>query len=482
MNLYIIKYREKPLDKGFYLIKDNWNDYGYKTRFDLYYYDGEQMEEIGGVKIGTKESSISTTKDDILNNQENIFSLGTNTDYYSNLYKLGNDEKLYILERLNDIAHNLELFQTVQDYRVTQVSLMRGKFHKTVREQFHRIIKGQAVLTSYEFQFKKEDIKIDFQVNPNSNPPSNLHGIIGSNGVGKTRLLKDILNGFLDSQANYIINKDSKNSFYDDNIFTNALFISFSIFDTLEINQTQNKNFSYIGVKKNIDENGSKRNSNKNNDELADEFVNSIREIYNRNDESSERWSRFIEVLGLKNLFFELNKIEDNKKSFKRQFNKLSSGQKIVVLSITKMVERVVEKTLILLDEPELYLHPPLLASYMKVISTLLTEQNGVGIISTHSPVVMQELGKSNVNMIKSSNDNIYITKPRLETYGENLGTLTREVFGFEIENTGYYETLVNLVNEGYEYDDIIEKYKNSLGIEARSILRTLLKHKRIEQ
>ncbi|HCK0665752.1 TPA: AAA family ATPase, partial [Staphylococcus aureus] len=240
--------------------------------------------------------------------------------------------------------------------------------------------------------------------------------------------------------------------------------------------------FSYIGVKKNIDENGSKRNSNKNNDELADEFVNSIREIYNRNDESSERWSRFIEVLGLKNLFFELNKSEDNKKSFKRQFNKLSSGQKIVVLSITKMVERVVEKTLILLDEPELYLHPPLLASYMKVISTLLTEQNGVGIISTHSPVVMQELGKSNVNMIKSSDDNIYITKPRLETYGENLGTLTREVFGFEIENTGYYETLVNLVNEGYEYDDIIEKYKNSLGIEARSILRTLLKHKRIEQ
>ncbi|HCZ2637304.1 TPA: ATP-binding protein, partial [Staphylococcus aureus] len=334
------------------------------------------------------------------------------------------------------IAHNLELFQAVQDYRVTQVSLMRGKFHKTVREQFHRIIKGQAVLTSYEFQFKKEDIKIDFQVNPNSNPPSNLHGIIGSNGVGKTRLLKDILNGFLDSQANYIINKDSKNSFYDDNIFTNALFISFSIFDTLEINQTQNKNFSYIGVKKNIDENGSKRNSNKNNDELADEFVNSIREIYNRNDESSERWSRFIEVLGLKNLFFELNKSEDNKKSFKRQFNKLSSGQKIVVLSITKMVERVVEKTLILLDEPELYLHPPLLASYMKVISTLLTEQNGVGIISTHSPVVMQELGKSNVNMIKSSDDNIYITKPRLETYGENLGTLTREVFGFEIENT----------------------------------------------
>lgn len=71
MNLYIIKYREKPLDKGFYLIKDNWDDYGFKTTFVLYYYDGEEMEDIGGVKIGTKENSNSTTRDDILNNQEN---------------------------------------------------------------------------------------------------------------------------------------------------------------------------------------------------------------------------------------------------------------------------------------------------------------------------------------------------------------------------------------------------------------------------
>ena len=74
------------------------------------------------------------------------------------------------------------------------------------------------------------------------------------------------------------------------------------------------------------------------------------------------------------------NNVEDEKikEELKKEFNKLSSGQKIVLVNISKMVEKVSEKTLILLDEPEMYLHPPLLASYMKVISLILNKKNGV--------------------------------------------------------------------------------------------------------
>jgi hypothetical protein len=38
-------------------------------------------------------------------------------------------------------------------------------------------------------------------------------------------------------------------------------------------------------------------------------------------------------------------------------FRKLSSGHKIVLLTITKLVETVEEKSLVLLDEPEAHLH-----------------------------------------------------------------------------------------------------------------------------
>jgi predicted ATPase len=42
-------------------------------------------------------------------------------------------------------------------------------------------------------------------------------------------------------------------------------------------------------------------------------------------------------------------------------FDKLSSGHKIILLTITKLVQTVEEKSLIFLDEPEGHLHPPLL-------------------------------------------------------------------------------------------------------------------------
>ncbi len=40
----------------------------------------------------------------------------------------------------------------------------------------------------------------------------------------------------------------------------------------------------------------------------------------------------------------------------------MSSGHAIVLLTVTKLVARVEEKTLVLIDEPESHLHPPLLS------------------------------------------------------------------------------------------------------------------------
>ncbi|MDT3917683.1 AAA family ATPase [Staphylococcus saprophyticus] len=71
--------------------------------------------------------------------------------------------------------------------------------------------------------------------------------------------------------------------------------------------------------------------------------------------------------MDIKQLELNLSNIDELKKEYKEEFEKifkaLSSGQKIVILTITKMIEHVVEKTLILIDEPEMYLHPPFTSS-----------------------------------------------------------------------------------------------------------------------
>jgi predicted ATP-dependent endonuclease of OLD family len=66
-------------------------------------------------------------------------------------------------------------------------------------------------------------------------------------------------------------------------------------------------------------------------------------------------------------------------------FNKLSSGHKVVLLTTTRLVETVEERTLVLLDEPEAHLHPPLLAAFVRALSDLLINRNGVAIIATPS-------------------------------------------------------------------------------------------------
>jgi predicted ATP-dependent endonuclease of OLD family len=72
-------------------------------------------------------------------------------------------------------------------------------------------------------------------------------------------------------------------------------------------------------------------------------------------------------------------------------FNTLSSGHKIVLLTMTRLVELVEQRTLVLIDEPEAHLHPPLLSSFVRALSALLKRRNAVAIIATHSPVVLQE-------------------------------------------------------------------------------------------
>ena len=74
---------------------------------------------------------------------------------------------------------------------------------------------------------------------------------------------------------------------------------------------------------------------------------------------------------------------------------------------IAKLIELVEEKTLVLMDEPEEHLHPPLVAAFIRALSNLLTYRNGVGIVATHSPVIVQEVPKKCVWILRRSGDEL---------------------------------------------------------------------------
>jgi predicted ATP-dependent endonuclease of OLD family len=146
-----------------------------------------------------------------------------------------------------------------------------------------------------------------------------------------------------------------------------------------------------------------------------------------------------------------------------------------VLLTITRLVESVEERSLVLLDEPEAHLHPPLLAAFIRALSDLLINRNGVAVIATHSPVVLQEVPQQCAWKLRRSGLTLVAERPEIETFGENVGVLTREVFGLEVTRSGFHKMIEDAIEAGADYADIQQRFGGQLGAEAQTIARALI-------
>jgi hypothetical protein len=67
------------------------------------------------------------------------------------------------------------------------------------------------------------------------------------------------------------------------------------------------------------------------------------------------------------------------------------------------------------------------------------------------------------------------LNRPELETFGENVGTLTREVFGLEVTKSGFHDVLAHSVTEGKSFDQIVHEFGGQIGFEGRALLMALV-------
>lgn len=57
-------------------------------------------------------------------------------------------------------------------------------------------------------------------------------------------------------------------------------------------------------------------------------------------------------------------------------------------------MSEIEEESLLILDEPELYLHPELEVNLINMIKNILNETNSYSIIATHSSIIAREVEK----------------------------------------------------------------------------------------
>lgn len=493
-----------------YLSATGWDDwFKFETTYYAHYVDpnGED-HDIGSVKIGQFGLKAASRGEErrpgyrspdlkarFRSLDHRFFSLGQDTSYYENLTAIGAGFRHGYLTAMRDIAYNDELRTEAEAEPVTAISLLREVPVRTVQEQFHRLARGEARLTPYEFNFVlgKRSLRpctLKFSVVPNSLPPTNIHVLIGRNGVGKSTTLNGIARSIINSSHQHPELEDGTTRQWQQ--LSNVVSVSFSAFDSFEPisvpqDRTKGLTYHYVGLKKI----GAKTTEDspvmetKDHSQLSREMTLAAKTCL-RFEARRSRLVRALRLLESDPIFAatgigdtidasEPGDVDEILEYLPRVFRKLSSGHKIVLLTITKLVETVVEKSLVLLDEPEAHLHPPLLSAFIRALSDLLTNRNGIAIVATHSPVVLQEVPRSCVWKLFRSGDEVSAQQPRLETFGENVGTLTDEVFGLEVTATGFHKMLTEAATEKGDYDRALGMFDGQLGAEGRALLRAMI-------
>ncbi|WP_334663924.1 ATP-binding protein [Streptomyces cyaneofuscatus] len=510
----------------------------YRTLYRLWFRDhAEAVHDLGPVKIGYADlvrgewpldaghfTSLGPGHDRRLY----WFSVGQNDSYYDNIRALGPGPRAEILDGLCDIAYDEETFDQALLWDVTHASLLHAIALQTVGVQFRRIAWGGQRFTDYDFSFiapakPSEDgasgpWRLSFSVQPHSTPPTNVHVLIGRNGAGKTTLLGNLTRAVVLQETHGADAGRIEWSRAAPGTFVNVVSVTFSAFDPAQERAESDESgevrgqlkgwdplnvpgggrgpsrghrpsvaYWYVGLAK-VDELGRPTRERKSYEDLSKEFSKSVAEVVAAG--RVDRWIAALDRLGSDPLFYQspvhsfardlrehgVFQREDEEKA-QVLYAALSSGHAIVLLTITRLVETVAEASLVLLDEPEAHLHPPLLASFVRAISDLLTDRNGVAVIATHSPVVLQEVPRSCVWKI-SRWDRGCPVRPEIETYGENVGILTHEVFGLEVAQSGFQAEIEKAVSECGSYEAVMDRFGGQLGAEAKGLVRILLAYR----
>lgn len=502
MEFYVIskEHNPDPLPNSVHLTRNGWDDwFKFSTLYTVYYFDENCTKQlIGTTKIGefglrgaeaSSELEEGVRRPTLPNNfrklPERLFSLGQDPSFYETLTEFGGEFRNKFLRALRDIAQDSNLLEQVQNEEVTQISLLREVPIYTVRDQFARLATGGARLTAFKFSFShsfdgEPPNTFKFNVVPESMPPTNIHVLVGRNGVGKSTFLNELASTFIEKFSS----PNHSSGPAPEPPITNIVSVSFSAFDTFAPIPMRpglvGLTYHYVGLKQ-ISKSENEFDALKGHPALAEEMEKSARLCLL--GARRERWMTAIELLESDPVFASANILSSIRNSTDENqilpkisaiYERLSSGHKIVLLTITRLVETVSEKSLVLIDEPEAHLHPPLLSAFVRALSNLLVNRNGIAIIATHSPVVLQEVPRSCVYKINRIGYSQLLERPNIETFGENVGVLTSEVFGLEVNATGFHRMLWETAQRAQDYNEALNIFDGELGAEGRAVLRAI--------
>ncbi|WP_277212696.1 ATP-binding protein [Isoptericola croceus] len=454
------------------LTYDNWDDYGFKTLMgvEIETNDGTTTE-IGAAKFALLGQESGTKSWDYLPDRtreldERWASLGVDPEYYSKLNELGEALSSRYLAAVRDAAWDSSIEDNFLHEDVWLTSLMRfsqsteslragrllrmpervidpwGDFRRSIRVKLP-MIENQGF------------IEYDFVYAPPDGLASPISALIGYNGTGKTTALARIAK-LAHADSHERERGDLAEGFFvgQDPPVSSVIMVSYSAFDTFELPSERAKDnnganevdelddyfgYSYCGLRA-IESPGKYRLKN------ADELENELRRNVER--ASATNRARLLDI-ALAEITREPSMIDarlsGGVQEILTSYTQMSSGHKIVTSIILHLCAWLNKRSLVLVDEPETHLHPSLLSALMRTIRLLVSDADARVIIATHSPVVLQELPSSSVQVVSRQLGVGSVRAPEIETFAESLESISSYVFRLDASQSDYRATLNDL-------------------------------------
>jgi len=472
--------------------------------FDAFLYPSrtEPSIDLGAVKIIKRGQRSGATEipENFVQLDDNYCSLGQAYSYYEAVHGLPRELRDSILIGLRDIAVDPSLRESFADEPAMAASLLRyGNAELALRDATALLggapsPRDSALTFTFRTSVGGENFSIGFGFADRPPLPGRINIVVGYNGCGKTQLLANLANlahadltdradeGFVRKYGEFAEGANAPR-------FSSVIAISYSAFDTFDLpgktRQEEDRlklsgevsGYTYCGLRRYDLRNNSgtpRAGSLKGAKEIQGDIMSAL--VRATTPERKQKLEAALSPLSREPSFRRVELSDTfafDSDSWQDSFSYLSTGHKLVLNIVVQLVAHLEPGSLVLIDEPESHLHPPLLAALLKSINISLDQFDSYAVMATHSPVLLQEVPRRYVRILQRFGNLTLVAIPEIETFAENVGLLTRHVFNLDSSATDYHSTLRSM-QESFSLDEIMELFDGEMSAQSISYLTSL--------
>ncbi|MBB2818024.1 UNVERIFIED_ORG: energy-coupling factor transporter ATP-binding protein EcfA2 [Rhizobium esperanzae] len=471
------------------LYQDNWDDFGWKCRFvaTLHLTEDEELD-LGPLRIASDDKGFRAAELPALLKvlPARSVSMGESIAYYRRLRSLKAKVRRQYLSLMRDLVAKPERRERIKNESLWDKCFMREASSR------HALKRGGYYIGAAFEEVEPPSFVFEMTL-PNASGPhamgldfSQYNGLpnrtillIGRNGTGKTTALATLAAGLMPPQ---VFNRATLDRLPGAHVspdveISRLIAISYNVFDEFPLPRPASEkspridgvayrsrgSYKYCGLRDNSGVITANEVS-----QMLDEALEPV-VLGDRMD----ILRRVLSTLLNPSIATSLTSEENEERA--AAIAGLSAGQRLVVAIFSNIVGFIEEGSLLLIDEPETNLHPGLLSSFVAALNETLVEFDSYAIVASHSPILLQQVpGRFVRHFTRDISDRPKIKALEIESFGEDLGELTRRVLGLADPERDFTDVLKKLFDDYGSAGAVEALFDYPLGVPATAYLYAL--------